>query len=111
MIDTSVKLIATTTTQNDFGALVVSETERDVMCEVKSVSMTEFYQAAQAGLSASQVFVTHPANYSGERILEYNGERYAITRTYQANADRLEIYTGEKVGDYGSDAGSEQDTD
>lgn len=110
MIDSSIKLIAETVTQNEYGGNAKAETEREIMCEVKSASRMEFYQAAQAGLSASLVFVTHPANYAGEKILEYNGERYAITRTYQASADEVEIYAGDKVGAYGSDKRSESDT-
>lgn len=97
MIDSSIKLIAETVTQNEYGGNVKAENEREIMCEVKSASRMEF-------------FVTHPANYAGEKILEYNGERYAITRTYQASADEVEIYAGDKVGAYGSDERSESDT-
>ena len=110
MIDSTIKLIAETTTQNEYGGNVKTETEREVMCEVKSASRMDFYQAAQAGLSASLVFITNPVNYAGEKILEYNGTRYAITRTYQASADEVEIYAGDKVGAYGSDEGSQSNT-
>lgn len=102
MFDSVIKLIKVTETRNAFGGLVRSETEREVFCEVQSVSRSEFYSAAEAGLSVSRVFLTPAINYDGETIVEYMGTRYGVTRTYQTDADQLYIYVGEKVGAYGS---------
>ena len=98
MIDATIKLIAKTYTQNEDCALVETETEREIMCMVSSVGRNDFFQAAQIGLDLSYVFLTDAANYNGERELEYEGNRYAITRTYLRDSDKLEIYAGTAVG-------------
>lgn len=101
MIDTVVKLIAKTVTQNAEKAIVETEVEREIFCSVESISRADFFQAAQAGLDMSLVFKTDPVNYQGENELEYEGQRYGVTRTYRASNDVLEIYAGTMVG-YGS---------
>lgn len=96
--DGVITLIAKAITQNEVKAIVETETTREVFCEVDSVGRSDFYQAQQSGLDLSYVFVTDAANYQGERELEYNGERYAVTRTYLRDGDKLEIYAGTAVG-------------
>lgn len=104
MIDTTIKLIAESITKNAYGAPISTETERKIYCQCRSVGRADFYDGMQAGLDQSYVFVTNPVNYQGEKLLEYNGKRYAVTRTYQASLDELEIYAGVKVGvEHGSD--------
>lgn len=104
MVDAVITLISETTTTNSYGALIPTKTERQVFCKCRSVGRADFYNGQQAGLALSYVFETNPINYCGESELEYEGERYSITRTYQASADVLELYAGLKVGArYGSD--------
>lgn len=98
MNDTTIVLIHEEHEKNDFGVDLTTETSRTVFCELKSVGRADFYSAGQAGLALDHVFVTDPVNYRGERIVEYLGDRYEVTRTYQASIDRLEIYVGHKVG-------------
>lgn len=98
MFDTVITLIAETVTQNSYGALIFTEIPREVLCRCKSIGRADFYSGKQAGLALDYVFETHPSNYQGERELEYEGERYAITRTYLASADTIELYAGLKVG-------------
>lgn len=101
-MESTIKLIAETETKNAYGALVKTETEREIYCEVESVGRSDFFNGLQSGLGFSFVFVTNPINYQGERVVEYEGQRYAVVRTYHAKIDRLEIYTGERVGAHGS---------
>lgn len=103
MTDGVITLVSKTITQNEVKAIVETESTRDVFCEVQSVGRSDFYQAQQAGLDLSYVFVTDAANYQGERELEYEGNRYAITRTYLRDSDKLEIYAGTAVGLNGSE--------
>jgi hypothetical protein len=37
-------------------------------------------------------------DYAGERIVEYNGVRYAVYRVYQATTDTMELYVQKEVG-------------
>ncbi len=98
MRDAIITLVKEVHTKNDFGVDSTTSTTRTVYCSSKSVNRADFYAAGQIGLALDHVFITNPANYDGERILVYLGERYEITRTYQASADVLEIYAGHKVG-------------
>lgn len=98
MTDTVINLIAETHTRNEYGVDITTETARKVFCSLKSVSRSDFYAAEQTGLALDHVFITNPVNYHGERIVEYQGNRYEITRTYQPSSDSLEIYAGHKVG-------------
>lgn len=106
MTDSVIKLIKKTYTQNEDKALVETETATDVFCSVRSVGRNDFYSASQLGMDLQYVFLTNPVNYNGESIVEYEGERYGVSRTYQPSADVLEIYAGTEVGAYGSDEGN-----
>ena len=97
-MDATITLIGESFTKNDIGIAVATETKTEVFCSVRSVSRNDFYRAGEIGLALSYVFITNPVNYSGEQLLEYNGERYGIIRTYQPSLDRLELYAGYKVG-------------
>ena len=91
-----------------------TETAREVWAGVRSVTRSEFYQAYQAGLTASVIFrvntdelgaaeyVEWPIEESGERSAE-SGEasggaknRYKILRTYRVDAQYTEL-TAEKM--------------
>jgi hypothetical protein len=37
-------------------------------------------------------------DYAGEKIVEYNGTRYTIYRTYQARNDLIELYVERREG-------------
>ena len=39
--------------------------------------------------------------YAGEQIVEYQGRRYGVYRTYQAKTDELELYVERKGGTNG----------
>ena len=93
-----------TGTYDVYGQEIFTESTREVFCKVRSINRSEFYQARQMGLELEYMFETNPANYEGERIVEYdafgNGsaERYAVTRTHRPSADVLEIYAQREVG-------------
>lgn len=75
------------------------ETTRDVFCEVRSVGMNERYRAESLGLHPELVFrLSDYAEYQGEKLCEYQGERYRIVRTY-VQAERIEL-TAERVVGY-----------
>ena len=64
----------------------VTETQKQVFCSVRSVGMTEAYQAMSNGLHPQFVFVlSECADYNGEKIVIYHDKRYRIIRTYQQN--------------------------
>lgn len=77
------------------------ETQREIFCQVDSVSRAEFFSAGQAGLRPEYRFIVFFGDYQGETRLIYNGVRYAVYRTYHARTDELELYVQREVGVHG----------
>lgn len=77
---------------DEIGNQILSdEVETRVLCNVKSVSRAEFYNAALAGLNPEIVFVVHAYEYNGERKVKFNGELYRVIRTYQTDFEEMEL--------------------
>ena len=96
-------LISQSKTQDEYGVWRTSETARDVFCNVSSVSASEFFDGGRNGLNPEYRFTMFFGDYSGERIIEFKGKRYAVYRTYQARTDELELYTERQGGVNGQD--------
>jgi len=90
-------LISKSITTDKYLNEVVSESERTVMCEVFSISQTEFYAAANTELNPEFRFNIFFGDYNGEDVCKFQGQRYAIYRTYRTG-DTLELYAERKIG-------------
>lgn len=93
-----IKLIAETKVQDSNGVWRVTETERQVFCQVDSVTRSEFFEAGRNGLNPEFRMTMFFADYEGERIVEYEGNRYSVYRTYYGRNDDLELYVERKGG-------------
>lgn len=91
-------LISETKSQDAIGQYVSEEARKMVYCDVRSVSMTEWFDAGRDGMKPSLCFIMFAPDYEGEKIVEYNGKRYGIYRTYVGRNERIELYTEEKGG-------------
>ena len=94
-----IKLFSVTKTKDAIGQDVEQETGREVICTVISVKRAEWAAAAQRSLSPAAAVKVFFADYSGEKTAELGGQRFAIYRTFQ-NGDCVELYLGEKAGDF-----------
>ena len=90
-------LIAQAITVDEYGNEVATETERQIYCEVYSISQTEFYAAANTELNPEYRFDIFFGDYQGEDVCLFNGKRYAVYRTFR-NGDTLELYAERKIG-------------
>lgn len=69
-----------------------TQTERQVLCTVRSVGMREAYEAMGHGLHPEWVFVlAHDFEYQGEIKCAYHGVNYRVIRTYVTESDGIEI--------------------
>lgn len=94
-----INLIQETQTQNSFGGWDVVETSQEVFCDVRSITQTEWFEAGRSGIDhPAYTFVINRNEYSGEKIVEYNGQRYGVYRTYEARNENLELYVEAKGG-------------
>lgn len=86
-------------TQDESLNEIETYTERTVFVRPRSVYASEFYQAAAVGLKPSLTLVLASfADYDGEKLVEYNGKEYTVTRTYQRpDRDSVELTLEERV--------------
>lgn len=96
-----IKLIGTTKAQDNRGVWRETPTAREVMCQVDSVTQSEFFEAGRNGLNPEFRFTLFFGDYNGESIVEYNGNTYAVYRTYYRRTDKIELYVERKGGTNG----------
>lgn len=96
-----IKLISSSKTQDQFGVWRETLTERQVFCDVSSVSASEFFEGGRNGLNPEYRMTMFNGDYQGETMLKYNDKTYAIYRTYLGRNDELELYVERKGGTNG----------
>lgn len=99
--DNELTLISSTITYDDIGNPIEAPIEVNILCGLKSIGRTEFYNASANGLKPTLIFVVHPYEYNGETYVEFSEDespkqRYRVIKTYKTNMEELEL-TCEKV--------------
>lgn len=97
---TTITLIAVTTERDANGVFRETESAREVFAKVDSVSASEFFDGGRNGLNPSLRFLVFAGDYHGEQIVEHEGQRYAVYRTYE-RGDQIEVYVERKGGTNG----------
>jgi len=94
-----ITLITATRRLSENGIPVSSgETYRNVRAVKKSTGHKDFLDAYKAGLKAELLFDVRSVEYNGEKLLEHEGKRYRIYKTYLKGTDGI---TELKVTDLG----------
>lgn len=96
-----IKLIGYEKHQDENGVWRTTSTAREVYAQVDSVTRAEFYDAGRNGLNPEYRFSMFAFDYLGEDTVEYNGQQYAVYRTYIARDDTVELYVERKGGTNG----------
>lgn len=91
-------LISQTNVQDANGIWQTTETKTVVFCQCNSVTRNEFFEGGRNGLNPEHEFTVFFADYNGEKVVEYKGQRYAVYRTYHARTDELELYVQREGG-------------
>ena len=91
-------LIDVTYTPDAIGQQIPTENRRDVFCNVTSVSASEFFDAGRAGLKPEYRAVMFVHDYDDEEIVELDGVRYGVYRTYIGRNETIELYLERKAG-------------
>lgn len=91
-------LINVTYTQDEIGQDVPVENKKKIFCNISSVSAAEWFEAGRNGLQAELRITMFAFDYNGEDIVEIEGNRYSVYRTYRAKADEIELYLEKKAG-------------
>lgn len=99
--DNELTLISQSIEEDEIGNQVPIEAKINILCSIKSIGRTEFYNAAANGLKPTLIFIVHPYEYSDETYIEFSEDetpkkRYKVMKTYKTNMEELEL-TCEKV--------------
>jgi hypothetical protein len=88
-------LIAETTAENRVNkngfAVKPEESPRTVFCNKKSVGYSEYFKSQQTGKLVEAKYEVHKADYGGEDVVEVNGRRYFVLKTYDTGIDTIEL--------------------
>ncbi|MBO7670980.1 MAG: hypothetical protein J6S60_10370 [Oscillospiraceae bacterium] len=101
MVDTEITLIKPKARVQDAEGVwhTTAEAPRTIFARMDDVNRSEFFGAGQVGMSPEYRIIVNPIEYEGERVLEWNGRRYAIYRSYHVpGTDDLELYAQREVG-------------
>jgi SPP1 family predicted phage head-tail adaptor len=91
------KLISQARGVDEYGDPVLQESAREVFCGVRSIGGKEFYQAQAVGLQPEVKFVLADyLEYSRETLVEHDGQRYRVLRTYRKGKE-LELTCYQEV--------------
>jgi len=98
MFESTCDLISLEYIVDGAGNSIATEESRTVFCKPRSVTRSEFYQAALAGLKPSVVLVlSHFADYGDEKVVDFQGKRYTVTRAYtRPDMDSIELTLEER---------------
>lgn len=94
-----ITLISETYTQDSIGQFVPAEKTREVYCDISSITRQEWMAAGEMGLKPELRVTMYGPDYEGEKIVELDGIRYGIYRTYRGRDESLELYLEKKVGE------------
>ncbi|WP_130807650.1 phage head closure protein [Senegalia massiliensis] len=85
MYDHEVKLIDEEIIKDEIGQEVATFIERTILCKVKDIGGSEFYNAKVAGLKPEIKLIVHSFEYQGEQKVEFQGNKYNVIRTYKGD--------------------------
>lgn len=94
----TIKLISVTQTQDSLKVWHDTPTERQVYCEVSSISQSEWFEGGRVGLNPALRFRMFAPDYQGEKVLKYNGTEYSVYRTYVDRNETIDLYTEQRRG-------------
>lgn len=91
-------LCVPTFTEDAIGQQIATYTDRDVYCNISSVSGNEWFEAGRNGIKAELKVTMFRYDYEDETECKINGVRYGIYRTYIGRDDTIELYLERKAG-------------
>ena len=94
-----INLVAQSWSKGTDGVYVATESITEVYCDVRSVTQTEWFEAGRAGIEhPAFTFIINRNEYNNEQIVEFNGQRYGVYRTYMGMNEDLELHCEAKGG-------------
>lgn len=95
---TPIYLVKETYTEDAYGVLKPTRSERLVYANVTSVSADEWFEGGRNGLNPEFRVRMFAGDYRGEEIAKVGGAYYTVYRRYQARTDVIELYLDKSKG-------------
>lgn len=110
MYNEVIQLVAEQTgTVDKYGNDAPIYTAREVLADIRSIGMREFYSAAQTDYKPECTAVLADyRDYDGEEIIIWNSEIYHLVRAYR-NGRQLELTLERRIGDLDIEIEEEDD--
>jgi hypothetical protein len=93
-------LVNSTYEKDEYGVMQKTETTAEVFCDVTSVSASEWFEGGRNGLNPEKRIKMFLYDYDGEKIVEVDGVRFTVYRTY-VDRDEIELYLEKRKGNEG----------
>lgn len=99
MYNDLIYLESTRRAKNEVGDLIETTEKAMRLAKMKSIGLSEFYQAQAQGLRPEIKFVlADHLDYNGQEHIIYNGFRFKVLRTYRAgNEMEIVCYGGVRL--------------
>ena len=86
-------------TQKTDYTWTTAEKKREIFCDVRSITQTEWFEAGRNGIDhPAYIFIMDRNEYEDEQIVEYRGQRYGVFRVYMGKNESLELHCEAKGG-------------
>lgn len=99
MYNHELTLISYTNTKDEIGNPIKTPIREMVLCKVRSIGSTEYYNAQVSNLKPELKFIVHAFEYKNQREVEFEGNKYQVIRTYKGDTvDRSDnALSGEEI--------------
>jgi hypothetical protein len=91
-------LLSVTTTEDDLGQPIETETPRQVFCSRLSITRTEYSAAGQFGHKPQKVLLVDSDEYDQENRLSYENTNFSIYKDFMRPDGYTELYCEVKAG-------------
>ena len=98
-LDNVCNLLSIETTQDNLGQFIKKENAYMVFCSKMSITRAEFSAAGALGHKPDIMLIVDSDSYENEMLVEFEGKKYSIYKTFQRNDGFTEIYCEVKSGD------------
>lgn len=95
---TVITLVKEIVSYDEIRQPIKTYSRREVYAQFRGVYRAEWFEAGRVGLKPDITFVMSAFDYEGEKLIEWNGNRYGIYRTYIGRNDAIELYCEKKGG-------------
>lgn len=94
----SIQLVKELITYDEIKQPVKTYERREVYAQLRGIARAEWFEAGRNGMNPDTTFIMSALDYQGETIIEWNGVRYGVYRTYVGRNERIELYCEKKGG-------------